>query len=493
MEYKGRSENLRTIAEELGVTNILEGAVRRADGRVRVTTQLIDALADRHLWAEVYERDLADMFAVQSDVAGQVAAALRAELTVAERERVQARPTDDLEAYDFYLRGMEYWRRPGWLPEDYRSAQRMWEQAVDLDPRFALAHAWLSILHSRIYWHRHDVTEERVRLARAGADRAQELDPDMPEGHLALGYYYYHGLRAYDQALEELALAERGLPGDAELAAARGYIYRRQGKWEEAIANLQGAAELDPRNATRFVELGDTHSFLRRYDEAERYYDKALGIEPEFEEAVYVRADNRYWRDGDLEPLRAYTSAYPDAHVRRRWLEYLSRDYPAALAALSQVGSEIVEDQGVYYPKSLYAGLIHLAAGHGELARTAFDSARVILEAAVAERPDDEARYTALGLAYAGLGMKEAAVQEGLRGIELLPLSKDAYWWGTRPQVALAQIYVMVGEHAAAIDQLDHLLSIPSGISVPLLRIDPAWDPLRDHPRFQALLEKYEQ
>jgi serine/threonine-protein kinase len=293
MEYKGRSENLRTIAEELGVTNILEGAVRRDDGRVRVTTQLIDALADRHLWAEVYERDLADMFAVQSDVAEQVAAALRAELTAAERERIEEIPTEDLEAYEFYLRGMEYWRRPGDLAEDYRSAQRMWEQAVDLDPSFALAHAWLSTIHSESYWYRWDFTEERLRLARAAADRALELDPDLPEGHLALGLYYYYGFRAYDQALEELAVAEQGRPGDAELLSARAWIYRRQGRWEEAIANLQRAAELDPRDATLFNVLGHTHRFLRRYDEAERYYDKALAIEPEYEYAVYSRARPR--------------------------------------------------------------------------------------------------------------------------------------------------------------------------------------------------------
>jgi tetratricopeptide (TPR) repeat protein len=335
------------------------------------------------LWSEQYDRELTDVFAIQSDVAQQVAAALRAELTAAERERIEEIPTDNLEAYEFYLRGMEYYRGLGYRAEDLRSAQRMLEQAVDLDPSFALAHVWLSIVHSLIYFFGHDHTEERLRLARAAADRALELDPDLPQGHLALGHYYYRGFRAYDQALEELAVAEQGLPGDAELLSARGYIYRRQGKWEDAIANLQRAAELDPRDATRLVNLGYNYGFLRRYGEAERYYDKALAVEPEFEGAVHARAQNRYWRDGDLELLRAYVSAYPDAHFRRWGLEVLSRDYPAALAALSQVEDEIIEGYTAYGPPSLFSGLTHLYAGQAELARAAFDSARVLLEAAV--------------------------------------------------------------------------------------------------------------
>jgi tetratricopeptide (TPR) repeat protein len=246
----------------------------------------------------------------------------------------------------------------------------MLEQAVELDPSFALAHAWLSMIHSWIYWGRYDFTDARLRRARAAVDRALELDPDLPEGHLALADYYYYGFRAYDQALEEMAVAEQGLPGDAGLIQTRGYIYRRQGRWEEAIANLKRAATLAPRWPELILALGETHSFLRRYGEAERYYEQALAIEPEYETAAYRRAEIRLLRDGDLEPFRAYTSAYPDAHLRRRWLEFLSRDYPAALAALSQVEDEIIEDANLafihvaYDPKSLYAGLIHLAAGH---------------------------------------------------------------------------------------------------------------------------------
>ncbi|NIM51774.1 MAG: tetratricopeptide repeat protein [Gemmatimonadales bacterium] len=493
MEYRDSPKNLRQIGEELNARYLMEGGVQRAGETVRINVQLIDAETDEHVFVDTYDRELSveNLLAVQREVALRIADALEATLTPAERERIEARPTDNLEAYEFYLRGMEYWRRPGWLAGDYRSAQRMWEHAVELDPGFALAHAWLSIIHSHIYWFRYDFTEERLRLARAAADRALELDPSLPEGHLALGYYYYYGFRAYDQALEELAVAEQGLPGDAEVLEARGLIYRRQGKWEEAIANLQRAADLDPRHATRLAELGDTHRFLRRYDEAERYYDRALTIEPEYEEAAYSRAEIGLLRDGDLEPLRAYVSAHLDAHLVRRRLEVLNRDYPAALAALSQVEDEIIEGQYAYDPKSLYSGLTHLYAGQTDLARAAFDSARVILEPAVAERPDDYRRRVSLGLAYAGLGMKQAAVREGQMAVDLLPMSKDAFF-APGPLIGLAQVYTLVGDYDAAIDLLDYLLSIPSSMSVPGLRLSPIYDPLRDHPRFQALLERYE-
>jgi serine/threonine-protein kinase len=491
LQYADTDKPIPTIAEELGgVDGIVEGSVRRAGNQVRVVLQLIDK-TDVHLWSETYDRDLtvANVFAIQSDIAQQIARALEAELTSGERERIEEIPTDNLEAYEFYLRGKEYYRRPGSVADDYRSAQRMWEQAVDLDPSFALAHASLSILHADSYWMRHDFTDDRLRLARAAADRALELDPDLPEAHLAFGYYYYWGFRAYDQALEELAVAEQGLPGDADVLTARGYIYRRQGKWEEAIANLQRAAELDPRDAHIFFELGATHRALRRYDEAERYYDKALAIEPEYEGVVYGRAQNSYRRDGDLEPLRAYVSAYPEAHLRRWSVEVLNRNYPAALAALSQVEDETIISQHEYDPPSLYSGLTHIYAGQPELARAAFDSARVSYEAAVSELPDDAVRHWGLGLAYAGLGMEEDAVREGQMAVDLMPMSKDAYS-APGPLYGLAQIHTMVGDYEAAIDQLDYLLSIPSSVSVPRLRLDPTWDPLRDHPRFQALLEK---
>jgi TolB-like protein/Tfp pilus assembly protein PilF len=487
MQYRDSPKNLREIGEDLNARYLLEGGVLRAGGTVRINIQLIDAQSDEHLWAESYDRELSveNLLTVQSEVALRIAGALEAELTPEERARIEEIPTDNLEAYDFYLRGREYYRRPGWLPENDRSMQRMWEQAVELDPSFALAHAWLSIVHTALYVTKQDSTEERLRRARAAADRALELDPDLPEGHLALAHYHFWVLHAHDQALSELAVAERGLPGDADLLQTRGWIYREQGRWEEAIADLERAVTLEPRYTTLLTDLGSIHNWLRRYDEAERYYDRALAIEPEYEDAVYSRAYVLMHRDGNLEPLQAYVSAYPEAHFFSRWVaEVWSHNYPAALAVLSQA-----EDPILIGMPHVYTGLTHMYAGQTELARAAFDSARVFLEAAVSQVPDDPVRHWGLASAYAGLGMKEAAVREMQRAIDLVPS-----WWGEPPNYlrGLAEIHTMVGDYDAAIDQLDYLLSIPSTVSVSSLRIHPMWDPLRDHPRFQALLEKYE-
>ena len=501
LQYANSDKDIPTIAEELGVDGIVEGSVRREGDQIRVVLQLISN-DDSHLWSETYDRDLsvANIFAIQSDIASQIARAIKAELSPEERRRIEASPTNNLEAYDFFLRGKAYFRRADWSDENTRSVQRMWEQAVELDPGFAHAWAWLSIIYSRAYWFWLDHTEERVRQARAAADRALELNPDLPEGHLALAYYYYHGRRAYDQALRQLDIAGQLLPWDPSLYAAKGYVYRRQGRWEQALESLRKATELDPRNARLLVEIGNTHVNVYRYDEALPFYDQALIIEPESELAAWSKALALLMRDGDLDTYRNLVSVHPEWHLRRHELEFLSRDYDAALSALSNLEAEVIERRRGFYPnlyyepRSLFAGLTQWAAGEIVSARSSFDAARVILEAAVAESPEDPRRRQALGLAYAGLGLKEAAAREAQTALELLPASKDAllapYYIHT-----LAQIHTMVGDHEAAVQRLEQILSVASGnkISVPLIRLDPTWDPLRDHPPFQALLEKYGQ
>jgi serine/threonine-protein kinase len=491
MEYRERNENLRTIADELGVTHVLEGSVRRAGDRVRITTQLIAAEDDEHLWAENYERELRDIFAIQADVARQVAAAMRATLTPDEANRIDARPTEDLRAYEFYLRGLDYFRSLRYTAEKARSAERMFTQAVDLDQDFALAHAWLSATHSRTYSFRHDYSAERLQKARDAADRAIELDRGLPEAHYALAYYYYRGKHAFVEALDEITVAELGRPGDADIVALKAYIFRRMGRWQETVELLERAAALDPRNAQILANLAHTYLDLRLYDEAERQYRLALTVEPGYRGAEFGRAKTVLLRDGNLDALRDYASAHPSDYYNRWWAAFLSRDYSAAIAAVSEMDDEVRESQTQYAPRSLYAGLALLMADRAAAAHASFDSARLVLEAAVAERPHDERVRCALGIVYAGLGDREAAIREGERATELLPLSKDA-WNGEFFVRRLAQIYVLVGDHDAAIAKLDHALSIVSEVSVPLLRIDPLYDPLRDHPRFQALLEKYE-
>ena len=493
MEYKGRSENLRAIAQELGVTNVLEGTVRRADGRVRITTQLIDALADEHLWAEVYDRDLSDVFAVQSDVAQQVATALRATLTPAERGRIEERPTENLEAYDYYLQGLEYMGRPGIRPEDYQNAERMLERAVELDPRFALAYARLSYNWATAYEFA-DRSEERLRHAREAADRALEIDPGLPEGHVALGYYYY-AVRDLDRALEELAIAERGLPGSTTLLFVRGWVLTRQGKWDEALASLERALALNPRSTGLLARLGSTYFSLRRYEEAEACYDRALAFHPDFFEAAWSKAWVALSGRGDTRALRTVLEgAPPDPWGLATWshlyVNYLDRDYAAALEVLSHSHVEFFEYTG--QPRTLFMAMCFAAMGESDRAQAAADSARRDLEARLGERPDAPELHSSLSWAHAYLGHREDAIREAQRAVQLMPISRDAvdgpYWaWN------LGTIYAWFGEVDAAVEQFDRYLSVPAPESVRFLLLQPEIDRVRDHPRFRALVEKYER
>ncbi len=503
MEYKGRSGNLRAIADSLGVTNILEGTVRLADGRVRITTQLIDALADKHLWAETYDRDLSDVFAVQSDVAQQVAAAVGAELTPAERGQIEEVPTENLEAYDYYLRGTEYIGRAGLALEDWRYAQQMFERAVELDPRFALAHVRLSYLHAQAYEYGVDRSEERLRQAREAADRALEIDPDLPTGHLALGTYY-HAVRDLDLALEELEIAERGLPGSGYVLSRRGLILKRQGRWDEALASQERALALSPREPGLLFQLGVTYISLRRYEEAESYLDRALALQPDFVEAALVRAAVSVYGRGDTGPFRSFVEGIPPGFdprgvvtALRAYADYLDRDYEAALEVLSHSELEYFEfpgpggsGQGVSVPRTLMMGLCYAAMGETDRARAAADSALQDLEARLRERPDEPRRHVSLSQAHAVLGQREEAIRAAQRAVALLPISEDAIA-GPDYVYSLAVTYAWFGEVDAAVEQFELYLSVPADGSVDYILLDPAIDPVRDRPRFQAFVERH--
>jgi TolB-like protein len=503
MEYKGRSGNLRAIADSLGVTNILEGTVRLADGRVRITTQLIDALADKHLWAETYDRDLSDVFAVQSDVAQQVAAAVGAELTTAERGQIEKVPTENPEAYDYYLRGTEYTGRAGLALEDWRYAQQMLQRAVVLDPRFALAHARLSYLHAQAYEYGVDRSEERLRRAREAADRALEIDPDLSSGHLALGIYY-HAVRDLDSALEEIAIAQRGLPGSGYVLSRRGLILKRQGKWDEALASQERALALSPREPYRLYDLGVTYTSLRRYEEAESYLDRAVALQPDFVEAAMVRAAVSVYGRGDTGPFRSFVEGIPWGFdprgvvtVLRAYADYLDRDYAAALEVLSRSELEYFEFpgpggsvQGASAPRTLLMGLCYAALGETDRARAAADSARRDLEARLGERPDDPRLHGSLSQAHAVLGQREEAIRAAQRAVELLPIAKDAIA-GPDYVSNLAATYAWFGEVDAAVEEFELYLSVPAEGSIDYILLDPAIDPIRDHPRFQAFVERH--
>jgi TolB-like protein/Flp pilus assembly protein TadD len=501
VKYKNTDKNLPQIAKELGVDYILEGTIRWDKAgdtdRVRILPQLFRVSDDTHLWTDTYERGLTQIFSVQADIAAQIAEALNITLLEPERQTIEARPTDNLDAYQAYLRGLNYFERPDFSEKDFRLAIQMYERAVELDPDFALAYAELSRTHSVLYHGGWDRVEERLSVAKATANRALELQPELPEAHLALGYYYYWGRREYDRALKEFAIAEKGLPNDNRILEAIAYVRRRQGNFAVALDYLKRAFELSPQNALIADEIGSTYEILRRYAEAERYYDRSISLAPDQELAYLDKADIYIKRQGDAQKARATLESMPKKDDESMfeywfWLELLERDYQAAQDRLSFASVEFIKNQRQFTPKALLAGRVYQLIDKPELARASFDSARILLEREVKEQPDDCRVRSALGIAYAGLGRKEDAIREGKLGVELYPASKDAFVSLYYVQ-HLAYIYVITGEYNTALDQIEYLLSIPSWISVPLLRLDPRWDPLRDHPRFQALLEKYEK
>jgi non-specific serine/threonine protein kinase len=501
IQYKNSNKTIQQIGQELGVEYVLEGTVRwerlsEGPSRVRVTPQLIRVSDDTHLWSDRYDAFLADIFQVQSDIAQQVAEALDITLLEPERRALASRPTQNLEAYEYYLRGNDHFHR-GEAETNFRIAVRMYEKAVELDPTFDLAYARLSEAHIAMYWFYYDRSVERLALAKQAVDKAFQLNPELPEAHVALGYYYYHGHLDYERALEQFAIARKSQPNNSALLSGVGWVQRRQGKFEQALVNIKKACELDPRSAKLAFNLGGTCMLLRKYPEAEFHYDRAISLAPDWPGGYNSKAWLYLRWEGSTKKARAVLeealqniklAESPSTVNALVNIDVFDRNYQEALDRHS-LKSEDIDNQFRFIPKALRYARIYRYMEKKELAEKYYDSARSILESKIQERPEDARFHSSLGIAYAGLGRKEDAIREGKLGVKLLPVTKEA-WRGLFKVEALARIYVMVGEYDLAIEQLEYLLSIQSELSIPLLRIDPAWDPLRDHPRFKRLLEE---
>jgi TolB-like protein/class 3 adenylate cyclase/Flp pilus assembly protein TadD len=495
MTYKNTDKQLRQIAEELGVATILEGSVRRTGDRVRITAQLIDAETDEHLWAESYDRSLTDIFEIQSAVATSIVTALNATLTGTERRWIKQKPTTDNEAYDAYLRATAELTRGGELGgEFYRRAERFYRQAVELDPNFALAYARLSVTHSLMYWYAFDQTPSRREQAKAAVDRALEIQPDLPEAHLALGYYHYYGQRDYARAMEEFTRAKRDLPNNAEVYAAIGYINRRRGEWDEAVANLEKAANLDPRSAHLLRNVALTHVRVTHdFERALEFLDLGLALDPVW--FSLAKGDLHVKWKGDTGPLRAALDAIapdfdPDGMVTRERfrLYWLNREFDVAIRLLESSSVEVWEIVAAFRTKEEALGDVFFALGDRDGAREHYEAARLITESEVQKRPDVARLRSSLGLVYAGLGWREEAIREGRRAVELLPESKDALI-GPSHVMWLAVIYARVGETDLALKELERLLTMRASPHRNEVRLNPMWDPLRDDPRFTELVE----
>ena len=489
MQYKGVQRRVSEIGRELGVANILEGSVRRAGNKVRITGQLIDVETDEHLWADTYDRDLNDIFAIQSDVAKKIAAALEASLTPEEEKRIYEKPTISVEAYDLFLKGrlLTESATSGGGKGELEEAIKLFEQAVELDPEFVAAYSRLAKAHLTMYWDGFggwDRTDERLAKAKRVIDRVSEIDSEHPEVLLAMGFYYYWGYRNYDEALKYLLPALEMQPNNSDVSGAIGYVYRRMGEWDKAITSMKRAVELDPRSYEKTRALAQTYTVNRMWKEAGRYSDRAIILKPGSVSSYSLKANLLLLSGADLEEVRnildeATENIDPNKLIGFQGALYrVERNYSEALKVFES-------DTGKWYGAKAN---LNLLLGHTDKAYSYFDSLKEDTEKRLNKDPENRGALFGLAIAYAGLGRKDEAIEKALNAVELLPLSKDAYS-ATNLIEGLTRIYVMVGDYDKAIDQLELLFSIPSHITEHSLKLDPTWDPLREHPRFIKLIE----
>ncbi|MEY2488138.1 MAG: hypothetical protein QOC70_80 [Verrucomicrobiota bacterium] len=499
MPYRGKEKNVREIGKALGVSTILEGSVRKSGNRVRVNVQLINAVNDEHLWAEDYDRDLTDVFAIQTDLAQKIAHELRAKLSPTEKAQITRKPTENGEAYLAFVQAHNLHTQM----EDFeklKQAEQLYERALQLDPSFALAAADFSRMESWIY-HTFDPTPPRREKARSLADRALKLQPDCPESHLALGFSFYYGERDYENALKEFAIARQGLPNEAEVYLAIGAIQRRQGKWKESNANLEKAVGLNPNDTWPLQNLALNYQMLRDFDAADKAIDRALKLSPKSPTLWSVKVQLEIQGKGTFEiaerGMKLFsTMVAPEgekAHIAAAIVQtqLLQRKYAEALHDAEGIKDDLLgKDLESRCSKYEVIGIARKMLKDEAGAREAFLTAKRYAETYLNEAPNEAKRHAKLANLLAWLGEKDAAIAEAKRATEILPESVDAFE-GPNMTQTLAEVYALVGEPDKAIDLLDGLLSRPSSMTVAILKVVPIWDPLRANPRFIELLKKY--
>jgi serine/threonine protein kinase/Tfp pilus assembly protein PilF len=496
MPYKGGAHNVREIGKSLGVTAVLEGSVHHSGNRARINVQLVDAKSETQIWAQNYDREITDVFALQTDLALQIASALKAKLSTAEAERLKHAPTQNGDAYLLYIQANDLFDNYSKGRAELEKAEQLYQEAIKLDPSFALAYAQLSHVET-IFNSAYEPDPSRREKARAAAREALRLQPDLPEAHMALAFDFYKGgvhdgTSDYKRALAELQIARRGLPNNAEIYSSIGRIKRFEGNFAEALAYLEKAVSLDPNNAERWDRIFYTHELMRNYPEAAKALDRAIALIPNNWNLEFHRAQLYVFWKGDLsglEHLRAPTGNSPENwHTADRFFAKLwLRKYDEAERIVLADPREILEPS---QPKTLLLGYLYLAKGDKTKAGDFFEATRPLLERRVQDKPFTAEAHADLADVYAGLGRKEDAVREAKRAAEIIPESYNVQV-GRGYQIELAKIYAMVGELDQALPLVEHLLSVPAGLYVESLRFDPDWQPARSDPRFQKLIEKY--
>jgi TolB-like protein/Flp pilus assembly protein TadD len=508
-KYKSKPDNLKTVARELGVSTILEGAVQKAGDKVRVNVQLIDARTDTQLWAKNYDRDFKDVLGVESEVSQEIAEALQANLSPSESHGLAAVRTHDTKAYDLFLRGeYEFHQAESSKTADgYDRVDAFYQQALAGDPNFAEAAAGLARSRLSRHWEVSLLAPAELEEVKSIIDRALALAPNSPEAHFALGLFFYFGHHQYEMALAEFNRTLELQPNNALARQYCAYVYRRRGEWERSLANFQRAQELDPRDAEIPSNIGGTYQALRQWKDAEHAELRALAIDPHLAGAALQLLTTRLNGTGDIDSARRALNGFPqginfiDSVVDRGdvariidarvYLDVMERRFTDAFQAVEK---EVANDDLGHLQQLAGLVAVRVLAGEPEAAKSAGEEARPLLEARLRERPDDTFVMTGLSWVYLALGRNADALRLSRQAADTISIEKDALA-GPNFQNGLAQIEARAGAPEEAIKRLRRLLSIPAGTvsSIARLKIDPVWDPIRNRPDFQQLLSGPEQ
>ena len=487
MEYKNTTKKLKDIAKELGVAHILEGSIQRANGRVRVVGQLIDADTDEHIWAETYDKKESDIFELQSDVAIEIANALKTELTDEVKARISEKLTESTIAYEYYLKGNMY-ESAGHSKVNLLAAISEYERAVSIDPKFAEAHAELGRMHVQLKWYRHDLSKDRMEMSKKSIDRAMDLKPSNSIVRVARGKYFYHGFRDYGKALADFTLARELAPGNIGAIYNIGLIYRRLGDFEKSISNIEEATRLDPRSALMLQNLAGSYAAIRQYDQVKSIVKRTDDLGSIMTKINYgIRSD--YLASGDALKAKRTLYQIKGENLERQKLYYnfILKDYDEINRILDITTKEFFTNVQAYIPKSYYQGLVSIGLGAKNDSKIYFNNTISHLRNKINEYPDDPRFYSTLGLTYARLGKNKDAIEAGLKAVDILPVSDDAMF-GTIYEKSLAEIYSITGENNKALEKIEYLSMIPNGFHYGELLSNPDFDSIRNEPRFQRVL-----
>ncbi len=498
-QYRDTKKSIATIGNELNANYIVEGSVGRDGNNLKIWVQLIDSKSDKHIWSNEYTREMKQIFALQSEIAKDIAAELKGILSPDEIEKIDKKPTENLEAYNYYLQGNFYYRK-SFDVEDLKTANKLYRKATELDPEFALAYTGTAYCLMNRYWFYQDRSEDIIPKCKQAIDRAFEIDPDLPEAHLVLGIYYYMGYLNYPEALKQFEKVLKEQPKNAEAIYWSGAVHRRAGNWGLAESCFTKAFELDPRSSRYADDAGEVYDLQRNYSKAEYYYNLSIMLQPGWIQP-YVFMSQMFLRwQGDTKKARIVlengalnnNSFNSDSlFVESKVIIYMAEGkYNEALTDLSLTHSTAFQGQFYFRPKFLYYATVYGFINKPALEQAYYDSARIMLEKMIINFPEDPRLYSSLGIAYAGLGFDKEAVSSNEKAVKMLPVSKEA-WRGVYLVEDLAYTYVMIGKYHEAFEQIKYLLSIPGFLSAKLLEMDPRWAPLKNQPAFKNILEEH--